>query len=92
MPANQVLLEVNGLKMHFPIEEGVLFKRKVGDIRAVDGISFDIRQGETMGLVGESGCGKSTTAALHRPAVQADGRGGPVPGRGPVLCHRARSC
>jgi oligopeptide transport system ATP-binding protein len=73
MPANQVLLEVKGLKMHFPIEEGVLFKRKVGDIRAVDGISFNIRQGETMGLVGESGCGKSTTARciaqLYKPTA-----------------------
>jgi len=73
MSANNVLLEVKNLKMHFPIEEGVLFKRKVGDIRAVDGISFDIRQGETMGLVGESGCGKSTTARciaqLYKPTA-----------------------
>jgi oligopeptide transport system ATP-binding protein len=56
------LLEVNGLKMHFPIEEGAVFRRVVGHIRAVDGVDFDIRAGETLGLVGESGCGKSTTA------------------------------
>jgi oligopeptide transport system ATP-binding protein len=56
------LLEVRNLKMHFPIEEGVLFKKQVGAIRAVDGIDFAIKKGETLGLVGESGCGKSTTA------------------------------
>lgn len=56
------LLEVQDLKLHFPIEEGVLFKRQVGAIRAIDGISFSVRSGETLGIVGESGCGKSTTA------------------------------
>jgi len=59
---NTNLLEVRNLKLHFPIEEGVLFRRTVGAIRAVDGVNFSIRQGETLGLVGESGCGKSTTA------------------------------
>ena len=81
MSDNQALLEVHGLKMHFPIEEGLLFKRRVGAIRAVDGVDFTIRSGETMGLVGESGCGKSTTARavaqLHRPTageVMLEGR------------------
>lgn len=55
----EVLIEVNDLKMHFPIRRGVL-KRQVGAIRAVDGITFEIYKGETLGLVGESGCGKST--------------------------------
>ena len=59
---NKTLLEVKDLKLHFPIEEGLLFKKQVGAIRAVDGIDFQIREGETLGLVGESGCGKSTTA------------------------------
>ncbi len=59
---NDILLDVRGLKVHFPIEEGVLFKKVIGYIRAVDGIDFEIRKGETLGLVGESGCGKSTTA------------------------------
>jgi len=57
-----VLLNVKNLKVHFPIEEGVLFRKTTGYIRAVDGVDFSIRRGETLGLVGESGCGKSTTA------------------------------
>ena len=61
MPDNAPLLEVKGLAMHFPIMAGV-FRRQVGTVRAVDGIDFNIREGETLGLVGESGCGKSTVA------------------------------
>jgi oligopeptide transport system ATP-binding protein len=56
------LLDVRNLKVHFPIEEGIILKKVLGHIRAVDGIDFEIRRGETLGLVGESGCGKSTTA------------------------------
>jgi oligopeptide transport system ATP-binding protein len=55
------LLEVRDLKMYFPIRKGIIIQRHVADVKAVDGISFDIRRGETLGLVGESGCGKSTT-------------------------------
>ncbi|MGE0419491.1 MAG: ATP-binding cassette domain-containing protein, partial [Acetobacteraceae bacterium] len=54
------LLEVKGLQMHFPITEGIL-GRRVGDVKAVDGIDFTVRRGEILGLVGESGCGKTTT-------------------------------
>lgn len=57
----QVLLEVKGLQMHFPIHGGIL-RRVVGKVRAVDGVSFFINKGETLSLVGESGCGKTTTA------------------------------
>jgi oligopeptide transport system ATP-binding protein len=61
MAERETLLEVRDLKVHFPLEKGILFKRKVGAVRAVDGISFTVQQGEALGLVGESGCGKSTT-------------------------------
>lgn len=56
----EVLLRVKNLKKYFPIKRG-LIQRKVGDVKAVDGISFDVNKGETLGLVGESGCGKTTT-------------------------------
>lgn len=59
---SEALLTVKDLKMHFPFAEGGLFSRKKGAIRAVDGISFSVKKGETLGLVGESGCGKSTAA------------------------------
>jgi oligopeptide transport system ATP-binding protein len=55
------LLEVHDLKVHFPIYRGFPISRRVGDVKAVDGISFNVKRGETVGLVGESGCGKSTT-------------------------------
>ena len=55
------LLEVKGLHMHFPISEGMLMRRSVGEVKAIDGVNFTIQRGETLGLVGESGCGKTTT-------------------------------
>jgi oligopeptide/dipeptide ABC transporter ATP-binding protein len=58
------LVQVRGLVKHFPLTRGVVLQKKVGAVQAVDGIDFDIRRGETLGLVGETGCGKSTTARL----------------------------
>ncbi len=58
------LLEVRDLVKHFPITRGIVFQRKIGAVRAVDGISFEVKRGETLGIVGETGCGKSTTARL----------------------------
>ena len=67
----ETLIEVRDLKMHFPVTKGIILQRQVGAIKAVDGVSFSIKRGETLGLVGESGCGKSTTGRailqLYRP-------------------------
>ncbi|MDI1286942.1 MAG: ABC transporter ATP-binding protein [Reyranella sp.] len=72
---DQPLLEVRGLHMHFPISEGILMRRQIGEVKAVDGIDFSLRRGETLGLVGESGCGKTTTGRcilqLERPTSGA---------------------
>lgn len=73
MTQNGVLIKVQDLKMHFPITQGIIIQRRIGSIKAVDGVSFDIFRGETLGLVGESGCGKSTTGRailqLYRPTA-----------------------
>jgi oligopeptide transport system ATP-binding protein len=72
-PSAELLVQIEELKMHFPVTRGLFFQRQVGTIRAVDGVSFAIRRGETLGLVGESGCGKSTTGRailqLYRPTA-----------------------
>ena len=68
---DDVLVSVQDLQMYFPVRSGIIFQRKIADIKAVDGVSFDIRRGETLGLVGESGCGKTTTGRcilqLYKP-------------------------
>ncbi|HYP39297.1 MAG TPA: oligopeptide/dipeptide ABC transporter ATP-binding protein [Chloroflexia bacterium] len=68
-----MLLKVEGLKMHFPIMSGLIIQRQTGAVRAVDGLDFFIRKGETLGLVGESGCGKSTAGRailqLYKPTA-----------------------
>src|SRR6201987_3780062 len=67
------LLEVRGLQMYFPVTEGMVLNRKVGEVKAVDGIDFTVRRGETLGLVGGSGFGKTTTGRrflrLERPTA-----------------------
>ncbi|MDQ0338529.1 oligopeptide/dipeptide ABC transporter ATP-binding protein [Caldalkalibacillus uzonensis] len=72
-PSSQTLLEVEGLKKHFPVGKKGLFSRHRKVVKAVDGVTFDIRRGETLGIVGESGCGKSTMGRailrLHEPSA-----------------------
>ena len=71
-PDGDVLIEVKDLKMYFPVSSGILFQRTVAYIKAVDGVSFSVKRGETLGLVGESGCGKTTTGRcilqLYKPS------------------------
>ena len=68
---DDILLEVNNLQMYFPISSGILFQRTTAFVKAVDGVSFTVKRGETLGLVGESGCGKTTTGRcilqLYKP-------------------------
>ena len=64
MATGETILEVKNLVKHFPITKGFIFQRQVGAVKAVDDVSFSIRQGETLGLVGESGCGKTTTGRV----------------------------
>ena len=61
---NERLLDVKSLKKHFPVIKGIIFKKQIGQIKAVDGVTFHINRGETFGLVGESGCGKTTIAKV----------------------------
>ncbi len=91
------LLEVRGLAMHFPVSEGIVLSRKIGDVKAVDGVDFTINRGETLGLVGESGCGKTTTGRcilrLERPTageILFDGRDVNRMQRGELVALRRR--
>jgi peptide/nickel transport system ATP-binding protein len=72
-PDGEVVLEARGLTKHFPVQRGAIFSRTIGTVKAVDGVDFVLRRGETLGLVGESGCGKTTTArlvlCLERPSA-----------------------
>jgi oligopeptide transport system ATP-binding protein len=62
--SGDVLVHADDLKMYFPVTSGIVFQRKVADVKAVDGVTFDIKRGETLGLVGESGCGKTTLGRM----------------------------
>src|SRR3954466_1206077 len=78
------IMEVDDLFKHFPIRSG-FFQRQVGAVKAVDGVSFDVKRGETLGLVGESGCGKSTTARLLLRLM--DPTGGSIRFEGREIAH-----
>lgn len=58
------ILEVNGLVKHYPLTQGIVFRKQIGAVKAVDGVDFALHRGETLGIVGESGCGKSTVAKM----------------------------
>src|SRR5258708_34627987 len=79
------LLSVTGLQKHFPITRGIIYRRKVGAVQAVDGLDFSVSQGETLGLVGESGCGKTTTGRLLTRLLEPTG--GAVRLHGPPPTH-----
>src|SRR5215211_5896548 len=82
------LIEVRDLVKHFPLKQGIVLQRQVGAVRAVDGISFDVRRGETLGIVGESGCGKSTTARLITRLLEPTG--GSITWEGQEITHLSR--
>ena len=80
-PGNNTIVKLDDIRMHFPVTSGIIFQRKVGEVKAVDGVSFEIKRGETLGLVGESGCGKTTLGRvvlmLYKPTagqVQFEGQ------------------
>ena len=74
MPGTDELLRVENLKKHFPIKGGITGKKTLQHVKAVDGVSFDVKRGETFGIVGESGCGKSTAGrAIMRMIEPTDG-------------------
>ncbi|MEN9316263.1 MAG: hypothetical protein RIS35_2656 [Pseudomonadota bacterium] len=79
------VLSVRGLVKHFPVKRGVIFSKTVGEVRAVDNVSFDIARGETLALVGESGCGKSTTGRLILKLLAPSG--GSVRFKGEEIAH-----
>ena len=75
---NKPILEVRNLKKHFPIIKGY-FRKVVGQVKAVDGVTFTVFEGKTLGLVGESGCGKTTTGHCVMRGIESDCRGDHLP-------------
>ncbi len=71
MSSDEPLVQVRDLVKHFPIARGIIIRRKIGAVKAVDGVSFELQRGETLGIVGETGCGKSTTARLMMRLLDA---------------------
>jgi peptide/nickel transport system ATP-binding protein/oligopeptide transport system ATP-binding protein len=88
-PRTDPIIEVEGLEKYFPVTRGIVFKKKIGDVKAVDGLTFTITRGETLGLVGESGCGKSTTGRLLVRLLEPTG--GTVRFDGRDITHESQS-
>ncbi len=86
------LLVVEDLKKHFPVTRGIIFQKQIGAVQAVDGVSFTVREGETLGVVGESGCGKSTHGPLRHAAARADRRQGRSSTAATSRSSRGRRC
>jgi peptide/nickel transport system ATP-binding protein len=72
-PSGEVLLNVQGLEKHFPVTRGIFVRRKIGAVKAVDGLTFSVNKGETLGVVGETGCGKSTMGRLLSRLLEPTG-------------------
>ena len=83
------LLVVEDLQKYFPVTRGIIFQKEVASVKAVDGVSFAVREGETLGVVGESGCGKSTMARCIMKLL--DPTGGSIKFRGQDITHLSRS-
>jgi peptide/nickel transport system ATP-binding protein/oligopeptide transport system ATP-binding protein len=88
-PTGTPLIEVRDLVKHFPLTQGIIFRKQVGAVQAVDGVSFDVIEGETLGIVGESGCGKSTTARLVTRLLEPTS--GEVHYQGTDIAHMSRA-
>ena len=87
--AGGALLEVTGLTKHFPVTRGIIIRQKVGAVQAVDGVSFSVAAGQTLGVVGESGCGKSTTGRLLTRLLEPTG--GQIMFDGRDISHLSRA-
>src|ERR671935_385709 len=88
-PAGDQLLVVEDLEKHFPVTRGIVFQKEIARVRAVDGVSFSVKKGETLGVVGESGCGKSTMARCIMRLL--DPTGGRIVFRGRDITTLSRS-
>jgi oligopeptide/dipeptide ABC transporter ATP-binding protein len=88
-PTGTPLIEVRDLVMHFPLTKGIIFRKQIGAVQAVDGVSFDVIEGETLGIVGESGCGKSTTARLITRLLEPTS--GEIHYKGGDIAHTSRA-
>jgi oligopeptide/dipeptide ABC transporter ATP-binding protein len=88
-PTGKPLIEVRDLVKHFPLTQGIIFRKQVGAVQAVDGVTFDVIEGETLGIVGESGCGKSTTARLVTRLLEPTS--GEIHYKGGDIAHMSRA-